>query len=77
MYSQMIMSLTLHKLACVPHQICHSTSLHKFDFSEGKMSRLVFPFWFPLNRLLTQIKLVQWFALVLGGVFACKQHDVV
>lgn len=57
------LSLILHKLACILHQVCHSTSLYKFDFSEGKMSGLV-PFWFPLNSLFTQIKLLQWLVLV-------------
>lgn len=38
-------------------------------FSERKMSRLAFPFWFPFNRPLTQIKLARWVGLVVFVVF--------
>lgn len=67
------LSLVLHKLACIPHQVCHSTSLHKFDFSEGKMSGRIFPCWFPLNSLLTQIKLLWWLMVVQGQRRSCMQ----
>lgn len=53
-----LLSLVLHKLACIPHRVCHSTSLRKFGCSEGKMSGLVFLFWFPLNSLFTQVATV-------------------
>lgn len=52
------MSLILHKVACVPYEVCHLISWRKSDFSEGKMSRLVFPFWFLWNRLLNQVSTI-------------------